>query len=40
MQLCKTYITLPAESGQVIYVVMYDRVSVLKCGNVLLCNCI
>ena len=39
MQLCKTYITLPAESGRVIYVIMYDRVSVLKCGNVLLCNC-
>ena len=29
MQLCKTYITLPAETGRVIYVVMYDRVSVL-----------
>ena len=40
MQLSKTYITLPAETGRVIYVVMYDRVSVLKCGNVMLCNCI
>ena len=40
MQLCKTYITLPAETGRVMYVVMYDRVFVLKCGNVMLCNCI
>ena len=40
MQLSKIYITLPAETGRVIYVVMYDCVSVLKCGNVMLCNCI
>ena len=27
MKLCKTYITLPAETGRVVYVVIYDRVS-------------
>ena len=37
MQLCKTYITLPAETGRVIYVVMYDC-GTLKCENAAICE--